>query len=84
MTMFFKHVLSLIIYLRCSYNNLLGPGADKLLQLMIACMNSSSKKFDYIDKENESSLSLIQLLHFHEVFQVFMVHPDLELELHAL
>ena len=55
MTMFFKHVLSLIIHLRCPYDNLSEPGTDKLLQLAIAHMNSFSEKFDYIDKEDKSS-----------------------------
>ena len=55
MTMFFKHVLSLIMYLRCPYDNLSEPDTDKLLQLAIAHMNSSSEKFDHIDKGNKSS-----------------------------
>ena len=60
MTMFFKHVLSLIMHLRCLYDNLSGPGTDKLLQLVIVHMNSSSKKFDHTTKGNElSSLSTV-------------------------
>ena len=46
-TMFFKHILSLTTRLRCSHNNLLGPGANKLLHLMIVLVNSSSENNDY-------------------------------------
>jgi len=45
--MFFKHVSSLMTYLRCPYDNLLGPEADKLLHLIIALVNSSSENDDY-------------------------------------
>ena len=40
---FLKHNLSLKIHLRCLYDSLLGLGADELLYLAIALMNSSSK-----------------------------------------
>ena len=46
-TMFFKYILSLTTRLRCSHNNLLGPGANKLLHLMIVLVNSSSENNDY-------------------------------------
>jgi len=46
--------------LKCSHNNLSEPGTDKLLQLAIVCMNSSSEKLDHLDKGNELiSLSTI-------------------------
>ena len=58
--MFLKHVLSLIMHLRCSHDNLLGPGTDELLQLMIVCMNSFFEKFDHTNEGNESSsLSIV-------------------------
>jgi len=41
---FFKHVLSLIIYLRCFQASLSGPGADELLYLAIELVNSTSEK----------------------------------------
>ena len=40
---FWRYILSLIMHLRCSHNSLLGPGADKLLHLTMALVNSSSK-----------------------------------------
>jgi len=40
----FKYNLSSIIILRCCHNNLLGPGVDKLLHLVIDLINSSSEK----------------------------------------
>ena len=40
----FRHVLFLMIILRCLYESLLGSEVDKLLHLVIELMNSSSKK----------------------------------------
>jgi len=45
--MFPRHILSLTMYLRCSHNSLSGLGADELLHLTIALVNSSSKNSDY-------------------------------------
>ena len=41
---FLRHAISLTHFLRCIYNNLSGSGVDKLLYLVIALVNSSSKK----------------------------------------
>jgi len=41
--MFFKHVLSLMMCLKCSHESLSGPGTDMLLHLTIALVNSSSE-----------------------------------------
>jgi len=46
-TMFFKHILSLMTRLRCSHDNLSGPEADELLHLTIALVNSSSENNDH-------------------------------------
>ena len=40
----FRHVLFLMISLRCLHESLLGPGVDKLLHLETELMNSSSDK----------------------------------------
>ena len=40
----FKHIISLIMILRCHQDNLLGPRVNKLLYLLIALMNSASTK----------------------------------------
>ena len=48
--MFPRHILSLTTCLRCLYDNLFGLGADKLLHLTMALMNSSSKNGNH-DKE---------------------------------
>ena len=45
--MFFKHVLSLTTRLRFPHDNLLGPGADKLLHLTIVLVDSSSENDDH-------------------------------------
>ena len=42
--MFFKHDLSLRIYLRCLHMSLSGLGVDKILHLAIVLVNSSSEK----------------------------------------
>ena len=39
--MFFKHILSLMMHLRCPHKSLSGLGADVLLHLTIALVNSS-------------------------------------------
>ena len=46
---FFKHILSLIIYLRCLYESLSGPGVEELLHLAIELINSSSEKAPHDD-----------------------------------
>ena len=53
--MFFKHVLSLIMYLRCSYESLSGPDTDMLLHLTIALLNSSSENNVHSGEEYESN-----------------------------
>ena len=39
----FRHLLFLMIHFRCLYNSLSSPGVDKLLNLVMKLMNSSSK-----------------------------------------
>ena len=48
--MFPRYVLSLTTYLRYSHNNLSGLGADELLYLTMALVNSSSKNGDHDKK----------------------------------
>ena len=45
----FKHALSLMILLRCLYDNLFGPGVDKLLHLAMELINSSSENSTQIE-----------------------------------
>ena len=53
--MFFKQFLSFIMHLRCLYESLLGLGADILLHLTMALVNSSSVNSAYDDKVYYSS-----------------------------
>ena len=54
--MFFKYVLSLIMCLRCPHESLSGPGANVLLHLTIALVNSSSENNVHSDEEYKSNL----------------------------
>ena len=38
---FFKHLESLTVVLRCLYNSLLGPEVEELLHLLIELINSA-------------------------------------------
>ena len=40
----FRHTLSLMMFLRCFYESLLGSGVDKLLHLAMESINSFSEK----------------------------------------
>ena len=44
LTMLLRYLSCLRMVLRWFYNNLSGPGVEELLQLLIACLNSSLKK----------------------------------------
>jgi len=55
-TILIKHVLSLIIILRCFHKILFGPGVDELLHLVIAFLNFS------VEKESQSIVVLVGLL----------------------
>ena len=57
LTMFFKHNLSFIIYLRCLYSILSGPGVDELLHLSIVLVNSFSEK-KYHEEVVNASISI--------------------------
>jgi len=46
----FKHIVSLIIILRCHQDNLLGPRVNKLLYLLMALINSASIKGSHFIK----------------------------------
>lgn len=46
---FFKHILSLIIHLRCLYESLSRLGVEELLHLAIELINSSSEKAPHDD-----------------------------------
>ena len=46
----FKHIVSLIIILRCHQDNLLGPRVNKLLYLLMALINSASIKESHFIK----------------------------------
>ena len=60
---FFKQLISLTTALRCFHKTLLGPGADKLLHLLIALVNSSFKKEGQIDNSfNEISFKIFMLI----------------------
>ena len=54
--MFFRHVLSLRMILRCLYNNLSGPEVDELLHLVKELTNSSLAKF--VQDKNKNNLNL--------------------------
>jgi len=62
--MFFKYILSLIIYLRCLYKSLLGPGAKELLHLAIELINSSSENTLQDKDVKDGTLSRMSLLMF--------------------
>ena len=55
LTMFSKYLSSLMISLRCFHEILSSPGADKLLHLLIAIMNSSLEKGFHIEYSLEVS-----------------------------
>jgi len=62
--MFFKYILSLIIYLRCLYKSLLGPEAKELLHLAIELINSSSENTLQDKDVKDGTLSRMSLLMF--------------------
>ena len=53
--MFFKHILSLMMCLRYPHKSLSGPGADMLLHLTIALVNSSSENDVHSGEEYKSN-----------------------------
>jgi len=54
--MLLKHVLSLMMLLRCHYESLSGLGADELLHLTIVLVNSISENNAHDNKEYKSNL----------------------------
>ena len=60
--MFFKHILSLIIHLRCLYKSLLEPGVEELLHLVIELINSSSENTLQDKDVKDGTLSRMSLL----------------------
>ena len=51
----FKHILSLMMLLRCSHESLSGLGADELLYLTIVLVNSTSENDAHDDEEYKSN-----------------------------
>ena len=54
--MLLKHVLFLMMLLRCPYESLLGPGADEWVYLAIVLVNFTFKNDAHDSKEYKSNL----------------------------
>jgi len=57
---FLRYEQSLMITLRYLYNNLLGPGNDKLLYLRIMLLNSSSENGIHLAQIHQINLDLLE------------------------